>query len=365
METVVVGVDGSKCARVALEFAAKEAALRGARLRIVFAWEISATLYAGGMAPALDQEIIDGFRENAEKVVSEAIAEAKRLQPGVESEGKTIEGRAAETLLEEAQGASLIVVGNRGHGGFASLLLGSVSQQVVHHAPCPVTVKEQMIAWFGPIILEYYAATEGIGFTFCDSADWLAHKGTVGRAVLGEVLILDEDREPCPTGTTGTVWFRGATNFEYFNDPAKTAESRTASGDTSTVGDVGHLDEEGYLYLTDRRSYMIISGGVNIYPQETENLLIIHPKVTDAAVIGIPDEDLGEAVKAIVQPGPGSDPGPDLERELIAFCREHLAHYKCPRSIDFQEELPRLPTGKLYKRLLRDRYWSEHDTRIV
>lgn len=241
------------------------------------------------------------------------------------------------------------------------------SLEVVIHAaaPCPVPVKEQIISWFGPVVIEYYAATEGNGFTFCDSEDWLAHKGTVGRSVLGEVLILDDDGEPCPNGTTGTVWIRGATNFEYFNDPAKTAESRTASGDTSTVGDVGYLDDEGYLYLTDRKTYMIISGGTNIYPQETENLLITHPLVLDAAVIGVPDEDMGEVVKAVVQLVPEVEAGPDLERQLIAFCREHLAHYKCPRTIDFEDELPRLPTGKLYKRLLRERYWRDHDSRIV
>jgi long-chain acyl-CoA synthetase len=240
------------------------------------------------------------------------------------------------------------------------------SLEVVVHAaaPCPVPVKEQMIAWFGPILLEYYAATEGNGFTFCDSEEWLAHKGTVGRPVLAEVLILDEEGNPSPRGESGTVWFRGATNFEYFNDPAKTAESRNAAGDTSTIGDVGYLDDDGYLYLTDRRSYMIISGGVNVYPQETENLLITHPKVMDAAVFGVPDEDLGEVVKAVVQPMPEVEPGSDLERELIAFCREYLAHFKCPRSIDFQSELPRLPTGKLYKRLLRDRYWGDHATPI-
>ena len=237
---------------------------------------------------------------------------------------------------------------------------------IIHAAaPCPVPVKEAMIEWWGPILLEYYAATEGNGFTFCDSHDWLAHKGTVGRALVGEVLILDEEGEPCPTGTPGTVWFRGATNFEYFNDPVKTAAARNAAGDASTVGDVGYLDAEGYLYLTDRKSYMIISGGVNIYPQETENLLVTHPKVFDAAVIGVPNDDLGEEVKAIVQPMPDAVAGPDLERELIAFCREHLAHFKCPRSVDFDAELPRLPTGKLYKRLLRDRYWEGHTSRIL
>jgi len=239
-------------------------------------------------------------------------------------------------------------------------------EAVVHAAaPCPVPVKEQMIEWFGPIILEYYAATEGNGFTYCDSEEWLAHKGTVGRALVGEVLILDEEGEECPLGTPGTVWFQGSTNFEYFNDPVKTSESRNAAGDTSTVGDVGYLDEDGYLYLTDRKTYMIISGGVNIYPQETENLLITHPKVMDAAVIGVPDEDLGEAVKAIVQPADDVEPGPELERELIGFCREHIAHFKCPRTVDFVDQLPRLPTGKLYKRLLRDTYWGKHATRIV
>src|SRR5438270_9662852 len=239
-------------------------------------------------------------------------------------------------------------------------------EAVVHAAaPCPVPVKEQMIEWWGPIILEYYAATEGNGFTFCDSDEWLAHKGTVGKALGARILILDEDGNECPTGTAGTIWFKGSTNFEYFNAPAKTAESRTVDGDTSTVGDVGYLDEDGYLYLTDRKTYMIISGGVNIYPQETENLLITHPKVMDAAVIGVPNDDLGEEVKAVVQPMPGLDAGADLERELIGFCRDNIAHYKCPRSIDFEDELPRLPTGKLYKRLLRDRYWEGHNAPIV
>jgi long-chain acyl-CoA synthetase len=237
---------------------------------------------------------------------------------------------------------------------------------VIHAAaPCPVQVKEQMIEWLGPIVLEYYAATEANGATYCNSEQWLAHKGTVGRPLVGEILILDDDGEQCPPGTPGTVWFRGATQFEYFNDPEKTAQSRTADGKTSTVGDVGYVDEEGFLYLTDRKTYMIISGGVNIYPQETENLLITHPKVTDAAVIGVPDEDMGEAVKAVVQPAPDALPGPELERELIAFCQEHIAHYKCPRTVDFTDELPRLPTGKLYKRILRERYWGEHKTRIV
>jgi long-chain acyl-CoA synthetase len=242
-------------------------------------------------------------------------------------------------------------------------------ETIIHAAaPCPVPVKEAIIDWWGPIVIEYYGATEANGFTFCDSHEWLAHKGTVGKPVLGELLILDDEGKPTPKGEPGTVWFRGATSFEYFNAPEKTAESRDTSderGTASTVGDVGYVDDDGFLYLTDRKSYMIISGGVNIYPQETENLLITHPKVMDAAVIGVPNEDLGEEVKAVVQPMPGVEPGPDLERELIAFCREHLAHYKAPRTIDFEDELPRLPTGKLYKRLLRDRYWAGHSSSIV
>ncbi len=243
------------------------------------------------------------------------------------------------------------------------------SLEVIIHAaaPCPIPVKEQMIDWLGPILIEYYAATEANGITVCDSHEWLAHPGTVGRAVLGEVVITDDIGNRLPPGTPGTIYFRGATNFSYYNAPQKTAECtiETASGIMSTVGDVGYVDDDGWLFLTDRRTYMIISGGVNIYPQEAENLLITHPKVMDAAVIGVPNEDLGEEVKAIVQPVPGVASDTALANELIAFCREHLAHYKCPVSVDFVEELPRLPTGKLYKRLLRERYWQGHTTAIL
>jgi long-chain acyl-CoA synthetase len=239
-------------------------------------------------------------------------------------------------------------------------------EHIIHAAaPCPVPVKEAMIEWLGPIIIEYYGATEANGFTACSSEEWLSHPGTVGRPVLGELVILDDSGSICPTGVDGTVWFRGATNFEYLDDAAKTAAGRSADGTTSFVGDVGHVDTDGYLYLTDRKSYMIISGGVNIYPQETENLLITHPKVADAAVIGVPNEDLGEEVKAVVQPVAGSGDTGALEVELINFCRQHLAHFKCPRTVDFVDELPRLPTGKLYKRLLRDQYWTGHRTTIV
>ncbi len=237
---------------------------------------------------------------------------------------------------------------------------------IVHAAaPCPVHVKQAMIDWLGPIITEYYGATEANGFTFCDSADWLAHPGTVGRPILGELLILDDDGEACPAGTDGTIWFRGATAFSYFHDPDKTAGSRDADGTASTVGDVGHVDEDGYLYLTDRKSYMIISGGVNIYPQETENFLAGHPAVLDVAVIGVPNDDLGEEVKAVVQLADPAAAGPELAAELIAYCRANLAHFKCPRSVDFVAELPRYPTGKLYKRILREQYWQGHQTQIV
>jgi long-chain acyl-CoA synthetase len=243
--------------------------------------------------------------------------------------------------------------------------LSSLEIAIHAAAPCPAMVKDDMIKWWGPIIQEYYGATEGLGFTACDSAEWLAHRGTVGRVMLGDLHILDDNLRPCPTGTPGMVWFKTATAFEYFNDPNKTREARSPDGSMSTVGDVGYLDNDGFLYLTDRASFMIISGGVNIYPQECENLLITHPKIADAAVFGVPNPDLGEEVKAVVQPMPGIPPGDDLAQELIAFCSQSLSRQKVPRSIDFAAELPRLPTGKLYKRLLRDHYWGNRTSRIV
>ena len=243
--------------------------------------------------------------------------------------------------------------------------LSSLEIAVHAAAPCPVPVKEQMIEWWGPIIHEYYGATEGLGFTACDSTEWLAHRGSVGRVLLGELHILDAGMKPCPKGTPGEIWFKTATPFEYFNDPAKTASARSADGTMSTVGDVGYVDGDGFLYLTDRSTFMIISGGVNIYPQECENLLITHPKVADAAVFGVPNEDLGEEVKAVVQAMPGSAPGPALAEELIGFCQQHLSRQKCPRSVDFIDAMPRLPTGKLYKKPLRDRYWAGHRSRIL
>jgi long-chain acyl-CoA synthetase len=231
-------------------------------------------------------------------------------------------------------------------------------------APCPVQVKEAMIDWWGPIIHEYYGATEGLGFTALDSEEWLQHKGSVGKVIAGELHVLDEQGNEVPEGQSGELWFKRASDFNYFNNEEKTRESTSTDGTMSTVGDVGYL-KDGYLYLTDRSTFMIISGGVNIYPQETENLLITHPKVMDAAVFGVPNEDLGEEVKAVVQLMDGVEPGDEIEQELMAFCAEHLSRQKCPRSIDFEPELPRLPTGKLYKRLLKDRYWADHKNRIL
>ena len=243
--------------------------------------------------------------------------------------------------------------------------LSSLEVAIHAAAPCPAPVKRAMIEWWGPIILEYYSATEAMGMTVCDSAEWLAHPGTVGKSAFGELHVLDDEMREVPAGETGKIWFRTASPFEYFNDPVRTAEVNSPDRTMSTLGDIGHVDEEGYLYLTDRASFMIISGGVNIYPQECENLLVTHPKVADAAVFGVPNEEMGEEVKAVVELMPGVAPGAETEAELIAFCRERLAHLKCPRSIDFEAELPRLPTGKLYKAPLRERYWTGRESRIV
>jgi len=242
--------------------------------------------------------------------------------------------------------------------------LSSLRVAIHAAAPCPIPVKEQMIAWWGPKIMEYYAGTEGNGFCAINSEEWLQHKGSVGRALMGTLHILDEDFKELPPGEPGTIYVEGGNAFSYHKDPDKTASSKSPQGWT-TLGDIGYLDADGYLYLTDRKAHMIISGGVNIYPQECENLLATHPKVADCAVIGVPNEDFGEEVKAVVQPVDMAEAGPALAEELIAFCRANLSHMKCPRSIDFEPELPRHPTGKLYKRLLRDRYWKGHASRII
>ncbi len=234
-------------------------------------------------------------------------------------------------------------------------------------APCPRKVKEEMFAWWGPILHEYYAGTETNGLTYVGPEDWLAHPGTVGRAVMGKIHICNEDGTELPTGEPGIVYFeRDRLPFSYHKDAEKTRSAQHPQHPTWTaLGDIGYVDEEGYLYLTDRASFMIISGGVNIYPQEIENELIMHPKVEDVAVIGVPHPEFGEEVKAIVQLVAGVDAEPTLADELLAFARERLAAYKCPRSVDFEAELPRLPTGKLYKRLLKDRYWGDKTSRIV
>lgn len=228
-------------------------------------------------------------------------------------------------------------------------------------APCPVPVKQAMMDWWGPVIHEYYAGTEGNGFCAAGPQEWLAHPGTVGRPLLGAVHICDDDGRELPPGETGTIYFSDGGTFEYHNDPDKTADSQHPSQrGWTTLGDMGYVDEDGFLFLTDRKTFMIISGGVNIYPQEVENLLVTHDKVADVAVFGVPNEEFGEEVKAVVQPISMDLAGPELAEELIAFCRANLAHLKCPRSVDFEAELPRHPTGKLYKRLLRDRYWEGH-----
>ncbi|MFI1382527.1 AMP-binding protein [Embleya sp. NPDC020886] len=235
--------------------------------------------------------------------------------------------------------------------------LSSLRYAVHAAAPCPPEVKERMLDWWGPVLHEYYAGTEGNGYVGCGPREWLAHRGTVGRAILGTPHICDGAGRELPVGEDGLVYFADGPQFSYHGDPDKTEAGRDPAGrGWTTLGDIGHLDADGYLYLTDRQSHMVISGGVNIYPQEVENLLALHPAIADVAVFGVPDAELGEQVKAVVQPAEGATPGPELARELIAYCRARIAHYKCPRSVDFRAELPRHPTGKLYKRLLIDEY---------
>ena len=223
-------------------------------------------------------------------------------------------------------------------------------------APCPVEVKKQMFDLWGPILYEYYAGTEVNGFVYCTPQDWLDHPGTVGRSILGDIHICDEMGTELPTGEPGTIYFeREEMPFEYHNDPGKTKGAQHPDHPNwSTLGDVGYVDDEGFLYLTDRKAFMIIAGGVNIYPQEIEDCLIMHPKVADVAVFGVPNADLGEEVKAVVQLEAGVEESDAVAGELLAYAGEHIARYKVPRSIDFLPELPRLPTGKLYKRILRD-----------
>jgi fatty-acyl-CoA synthase len=227
-------------------------------------------------------------------------------------------------------------------------------------APCSVEVKRRMMEWWGPVLYEYYSATEANGITFIGPDEWLRKPGSVGRdGILGELRICGEDGKVLPVGETGTVYFeRDELPFRYHNDEARTREAQHPEHPNwTTTGDIGHVDEDGYLFLTDRRAFTIISGGVNIYPQEIEDCLTLHPKVTDVAVVGVPDAEMGEAVKAVVQPAADAEPGPGLERELLDFVRDRIAHYKAPRSVDFTDSLPRTPTGKLAKSRLRKTYW--------
>jgi long-chain acyl-CoA synthetase len=240
---------------------------------------------------------------------------------------------------------------------------------LVLHGAAPVApaVKKQMIEWWGPILVEYWGATEGGVCTLVDSADWLAHPGTVGRATANfEVCAVDEAGTPLPPGEVGTLYCRHkhlATVFEYHGAAEKTAQAYLAPG-VFTTGDIGRVDAEGYVYLTDRRSNLIISGGVNIYPAEVEQVLQQHPAIADVAVFGIPDDEWGEAVKAAVELADGWQASPQLAEEILAFARERLARFKVPRSIDFEATLPRHPSGKLYTRLLRERYWKDRGRSI-
>jgi long-chain acyl-CoA synthetase len=232
----------------------------------------------------------------------------------------------------------------------------SSMQRAIHAAaPCPVDIKRQMIDWWGPVICEYYSSSEGVGFTLIDSEDWLNHPGSVGRPLTGIPKILDDNLQELPVGEVGQIYFAEVARFEYFDEPGKTEEAFDSRG-WGTVGDMGYLDEEGYLYLTDRKNFMIITGGVNVYPAEIEGLLVTHPKVADVAVFGIPNEEFGEVVKAVVQLMDHSDASTETAEDLTLWMKERLASLKVPRSIDFMEQLPRMDNGKLYKRHLMDAY---------
>jgi acyl-CoA synthetase (AMP-forming)/AMP-acid ligase II len=227
-------------------------------------------------------------------------------------------------------------------------------QMVVHAAaPCPPEVKRAVLEWLGPIVYEYYSGSEGIGYSAIGPDEWLAHPGSVGKPLITPVHITDDDGTELPPGEVGQVWFESPATFAYHGDPEKTAAASNQHG-WSSFGDMGYVDEEGYLYLTDRVSNMIISGGVNIYPRETEDILVLHPEVADVAVVGVADSDMGESLRAVVQTADPPDDPAALEAELIAFCRERLSSFKCPRTVVFVDDLPRLPTGKLAKRLLPD-----------
>jgi long-chain acyl-CoA synthetase len=222
-------------------------------------------------------------------------------------------------------------------------------------------VKQRLIEWWGPVVNEYYAATEGLG-TWVDSRTWLRKPGTVGKPVPDDqVIVGDENGNPLPAGEVGLVWFKASeVPFEYYKDRAKTESSYIDRH--FTLGDMGYVDEDGFLFLTDRSANLIISGGVNIYPAEVDAVLLDHPAVADAAVIGVPDDEWGESVLAVIEPRSGVLSSPELGDELVAFCRDRLAHFKCPRRVEFVDKLPRQDNGKIYKRLLRDHYRERAST---
>lgn len=242
--------------------------------------------------------------------------------------------------------------------------LSSLRYAIHAAAPCPVDIKQFMIDWWGPILYEYYSGTEANGSTAITSQEWLSHKGSVGRAIHGEIRILDDNDRLLPARSIGTVYFANGSDFTYYKDPDKTAAARNDKGWT-TLGDIGYVDEEEFLYLCGRKSFMIISGGVNIYPQEIENTLINHEDVADVAVFGVPNDEFGEEVKAVVQLNDNSKASEELANILIDYCRDRISHAKCPRTIDFMESLPRHPTGKLYKKELKDQYWKDRPSRII
>ncbi len=264
------------------------------------------------------------------------------------------EHRVTHTVLVPTMMSRLLALPEEDRAGSD---LSSLEAVVHGAAPCPRIVKEQMISWVGPIVNEYYGATEANGGTVVGSHEWLARPGTVGRPYVGELVIRDEDGAELPVGEPGQVWFRGATNFVYWADEEKTAAGRDADGTMSTTGDIGYVDADGYLFLTDRAAFTIISGGVNVYPQQVELVLHEHPEVSDVAVLAAPSDDLGEEVKAVVALRPGIAADAATELRLIEHCRGRLSRIKVPRSVDFVDEVPRSATGKLNKRLLHDRYW--------
>lgn len=243
------------------------------------------------------------------------------------------------------------------------------SHRVAVHAaaPCPDGIKRKMLDWWGPIIYEYYGGSELNGLTHCGPQEWLEHPGSVGKPILGALHICAEDGTELPAGEPGLIYFELPTvTFTYHGEEAKTKEAQHPEHPNwSALGDIGYVDEDGFLFLTDRATFMIISGGVNIYPQEIEDALIMHEKIADVAVIGVPNEEMGEEVKAVVETPKGITGDNALANEILAYAREHIAHYKCPKSVDFIDQLPRLPTGKLYKRILKDKYWGKTDSRIV